>query len=98
MVPVRAWVRLYVENVLTVTLHSSTYHDNHHTKLEDPWAMSSLVIDQAKFVYGPTDRPTDRHVQSNIPPLLRRGHNNDRGSLFYGGHITTLHRRCTHTL
>ena len=24
---------------------------NHHTKLEDPWAMSSLVIDQTRFVY-----------------------------------------------
>ena len=31
---------------------------NHHTKLEDHWAMSSLVIDWIRFVYGPTDRPT----------------------------------------
>ena len=51
---------------------------NHHTKLEDPWAMSSLVIDWTRFVYGPTDGPTDgwldrRHMQSNIPPLFRRG-------------------------
>ena len=28
---------------------------NHHTKLEDPWAISSLVIDQTRFVYGPTN-------------------------------------------
>ena len=27
---------------------------NHHTKLEDPWGMSSLVIDWTRFVYGPT--------------------------------------------
>ena len=32
---------------------------NHHTKL-DPWAISSLVIDWTRFVYGQTDRPTDR--------------------------------------
>ena len=44
---------------------------NNQTKLEDPWAVSSLVIDQTRFVYGPTDRPTDQHVQSNIPTLLR---------------------------
>ena len=31
---------------------------NHHTKLEDPWSMSSLVIDQKRVVYGQTDRPT----------------------------------------
>ena len=54
---------------------------NHHTKLEEPWAMSSLVSDRTRFVYGWTDRPTylqrptDRHVKNNIPPLLRRGHN-----------------------
>ena len=29
---------------------------NHHTKVEDAWAMSSLVIDRTKFVYGQTDR------------------------------------------
>ena len=42
----------------------------HNTKLEDPWAMSSLVIDRTSFVYG----PTDGQVQNNtcIPPLLRR--------------------------
>ena len=32
---------------------------NHHTKLEDPWAMSSLLIDQTRFVYGWTDQRTD---------------------------------------
>ena len=32
---------------------------NHHIKLEDPWAMSSLVIDQTRFVYGWTDGWTD---------------------------------------
>ena len=46
---------------------------NHYTKLEVPWTMSSLVIGRTRCVYGPTaDQPTDRHVQSNIPPLLRR--------------------------
>ena len=43
--------------------------------------MSSLVIDRTMFVYGRTDEPTDlpidgpkdRHVQSDIPPLLRKG-------------------------
>ena len=49
---------------------------NHHTKLEDPWAMSSLVIDRTTF-----DRPTDRHVQSNIPQLLRNT------KWLYGGYI-----------
>ena len=28
---------------------------NHHIKLEDPRAMSSLVIDQPKFGYRPTN-------------------------------------------
>ena len=31
----------------------------HHTKLEDPRAMSSVVIDRTRFVYGPTDRQTE---------------------------------------
>ena len=32
---------------------------NHYTKLEDdPWAMSSLVIDRTRFVYGWTDQQT----------------------------------------
>ena len=34
--------------------------NKHHTKLEDPWVMSSLVIARTRFVYGPTDVPTDR--------------------------------------
>ena len=45
---------------------------NHRTKLEDPWAMSSLIIDQTRFVYGPKDRltyqPTNQHVQSYVTP------------------------------
>ena len=28
---------------------------NHCTKLEDPWAMSSLVNDQRRFAYGPSN-------------------------------------------
>ena len=35
--------------------------------------MSSLVIERTD---RPTDGPNDGHVQSNIPPLLRIGHNN----------------------
>ena len=31
---------------------------NPNTKLEDPWAMSYLVIDRTRFVYRPTDRST----------------------------------------
>ena len=42
---------------------------NHNTKLEDPWAMISLVIDRIRFVY----RPTNQHLQSNIHPLRRKG-------------------------
>ena len=40
-------------------------------KLDYPWAMSSQLIDRTRFVYG----PTDRYLQSNIPPLL---HNNKK--------------------
>ena len=29
---------------------------NHHTKLEDPWAIG---INRTWFFYGPTDGPTD---------------------------------------
>ena len=29
---------------------------NHHTKLEDPWVISFLVINRTRFVYG--DEPT----------------------------------------
>ena len=33
---------------------------NHHTKLEDPWAMSSLIIDQKSLSTDrPSNRPTD---------------------------------------
>ena len=51
---------------------------NHHTKLEDPWAMSFLVIDWTRFVYGPTDLPTDGQTfENNILPLHKnRGHKN----------------------
>ena len=42
---------------------------NHHIKLDVPWAMRYLVIDRTRFV----NRPPDQHVQSNIPPLFRRG-------------------------
>ena len=34
---------------------------NHHIKLEDPWAMSSILNDRTKFsVYGPSDLPTNQ--------------------------------------
>ena len=33
---------------------------NHHTKLEDPWAMRFLVIDRTSFVDGPMDERNDR--------------------------------------
>ena len=33
---------------------------NHNTKLEDPWPISSLVTDWARYAYGPTDWPTYR--------------------------------------
>ena len=44
---------------------------NHLTNLEDLlWAMSSQWSDK---VCLPTDRSTDRHVKSNIPPPICRG-------------------------
>ena len=39
---------------------------NHHTKLEDPWAMSSLVTE-------PMDRPTC--AKQYTPILFKGGHN-----------------------
>ena len=47
------------------------------------WGLSYLVIDRTRFVYGPTDLPTDRHVQSNIHPVLRRGGIISSGSIEY---------------
>ncbi|KAH3857077.1 hypothetical protein DPMN_099675 [Dreissena polymorpha] len=38
--------------------------------------MSSYHPDPIGWTDGRTDRPTDRHEQNNIPPLLRRGHKN----------------------
>ena len=48
---------------------------NHHNKLEDPWSMSSLVIDRTRFVYGPTDQLTDRrtNICKAIYPLFFEG-------------------------
>ena len=40
--------------------HLLVMTNDHHIKLENPWAMSSLVIDKTRFVYGPTARRTDR--------------------------------------
>ena len=48
---------------------------NHHTKVENPWAMSSLVIDRTRFAYGPmypwTDRPTS--AKQYTPSSLKGG-------------------------
>ena len=51
---------------------------NHHTKSEDTWAISSLVIDRTRFVYGPTDRPTDgpTFAKQYTPPLFFKGGHN----------------------
>ena len=48
---------------------------NHHTKLEDPWAISSLVIDRTRFIYGPTYRPTDgpTFAKQYTPPSSKGG-------------------------
>ena len=49
---------------------------NHHTKLEDPWAMSSLVIDRTRFVYGLTYRPTNQGIdmcKAIYPSSLKGG-------------------------
>ena len=43
----------------------------HHTKLEDPWVIRSLVIDRTRFVYGPTDRPT--FAKQYTPTSSKRG-------------------------
>ena len=48
---------------------------NHQTKLQDPWAMSSLVIERTRFVYGPTDRPTDM-CKAIYPRFFEGEHNN----------------------
>ena len=45
---------------------------NHHTKLEGSWMMSSLVNDRKRFVYGLTDRPTERAKQYT-PHFLEGG-------------------------
>ena len=37
----------------------------------------SRVIDRKQKGYRWTDRPTYRHVQSNMPPLLQKGGHND---------------------
>ena len=50
------------------------YLTNHPTKLEDPWAMSFLVIDRIWFVYGPTDRPT-KMCKAGYPHFFEAGHN-----------------------
>ena len=42
---------------------------NQRTKFEDSRLHSSLVIDRKPSIY----RRTDRHVQSNIPPLISKG-------------------------
>ena len=46
---------------------------NQHTKLEDPWAVSSLVIDQTKFVYGLTDGQTNM-CKAIYALFFERGH------------------------
>ena len=48
---------------------------NHNTKIEYSWAMSSLVIDRTRFVYGPTDQPTDQICKAIYPLLFEGGHN-----------------------
>ena len=51
------------------------------TKFEASRAMRSWVI--SCTMLRDTDIPTDRHVQSNMPLLLRRGHNNLDLNLIY---------------
>ena len=47
---------------------------NHHTKLEDPCAKSFLVIDRTRFVFRPTDGPTNGPTcASNINPSSSKG-------------------------
>ena len=65
---------MFVKHVCPVNAHIPRYPkfnrghllvmNNHHTK---------LLIGQGLSMDGPTDLPTDQYVQSNIPPLLRRG-------------------------
>ena len=42
---------------------------NHHIKLEDPWAIKSLVIDRTRYVYG----LTDRHYVKQYPQFFEGG-------------------------
>ena len=61
---------LYVTVTLTFDLETPNsigiiYMTDHHTKLEDPWAISSLVIDWTRFVYGTTDRRAKQYTPSS---------------------------------
>ena len=55
---------------------SSTSHDQPPYQ-EEPWAMSSLVIDRIMFVYGPTDQPTDgpTFAKQYTPHFFEGGYN-----------------------
>ena len=48
------------------------------TKIEEDRSRGLLVIGRKQKGYRPTDRQTDGHVQSKMPSLLRRGHNNNQ--------------------
>ena len=69
---------------------------NHHTKLKNPWAFSSLVIDQTRFVYGRTDgqqMDTMTNMYKAINPLFfEGGHNKTRGTANMGkAHIFLIY-------
>ena len=62
---------------------------NNHTKLEDPWAMSSLVIDRTRFVYRRTDQPT---CAKQYKLSSSKGHN----YVFQGPHynLMSIYQMC----
>ena len=67
---------------------------NHHTVSEDPWAMSSLVIDPTRFIYGQTDLPTNMYkaIYHNFfegalhPHFFEGGHNKPRYYYYIPGY------------
>ena len=72
---------------------------NHHTKIENPWALSSLVIDQTRFVYGPTDWPKGgRTCAKQYTPTSSEGGHNKVGTHSIQEEIQLLRETLFHSL
>ena len=63
---------------------------NHHTKLEDPWAINSVDIDRTRFVYGPTN------IYNTIYSLFSEGEHNKYMAISQrSGYLTSFLRQLT---